>query len=52
MYVKLEEQNIAQINSILNELPIKSLPIAQSIMKIMDECKVEEANEKSPEKKK
>ena len=49
---KISQEKMAQINSLLNELPIKQLPIAQAIVKIMDETKVDESSEKSSEKKK
>ena len=49
---EISNEKMGQINSLLNELPIKQLPLAQAIVKIIDECKVDKSSEKSSEKKK
>ena len=49
--VILEEKNINEIQSLINQLPISHLPQAQRIVAIMNEC-VEQPKEVTNEKSK
>jgi uncharacterized protein (UPF0147 family) len=49
--MQLSQEQINQIVSLLNELPIKHTPIAQAISKVMQEAQDKES-EKSAEPKK
>tara|TARA_R100001591_G_scaffold81860_2_gene88728 strand:- start:2341 stop:2541 length:201 start_codon:yes stop_codon:yes gene_type:complete len=53
--MQLNEKQVNQIVSLLNELPIKQMPIAEAIVKIMSpnqDAKTEETKDEKPESKK